>query len=201
MIGIIDYGAGNLLSVKKAFDYLGTESRIVSTVKEFDNADRIVLPGVGAFGTAAGRLKESGFYELIKEWLQSDRSFLGICLGMQLLFESSFESTGADGFGFFLGHCLRFNKGKVPQIGWNRIEIIKDSKLLEGIPDGSFFYFLHSYYAATKKEDFVVASTQYGINYPSVMQRGNIHAVQFHPEKSGESGLKLLKNWESICWQ
>ncbi len=201
MIGIIDYGAGNLLSVKKAFDYLGVESKIIRSEEEFNTADRIVLPGVGAFGAAAGRLKESGFFRLIKEWLQSDRPFLGICLGMQLLFETSFESEGACGFGFFKGSCLRFNLGKVPQIGWNRINIKKDSNLLEGIPDDSFFYFLHGYYADPQEEDSIIAATHYGISYPSIMKRGNIYAVQFHPEKSGEAGLKLLENWGEKCSQ
>ncbi len=199
MIAIIDYGAGNLQSVKKAFDYIGVKSKIVSLAEELSNVDKLVLPGVGAFGAAVKRLEESGFYGLIGQWLESNKPFLGICLGMQLLFKSSLESEGTRGFGIFKGECLRFNKGKVPQIGWNQIRVVKDSKLLEGIDDSSFFYFLHGYYVVPEDANTVTATTEYGVTYPSIVGRGNIFAVQFHPEKSGEVGLKMLENWEELC--
>jgi len=199
MIAIVDYGAGNLRSVKKAFDYIGAESRLISSPDELDAVDKLVLPGVGAFGAAIERLKKSAFYPIIGAWLESNRSFLGICLGMQLLFQSSTESQGIEGFGLFKGATLRFVTGKVPQIGWNQIQKIKESRLFEGIDDGSFFYFLHGYYIAPQDMTIVTATTDYGIIYPSVIERGNISAVQFHPEKSGQSGLRLLKNWVELC--
>lgn len=199
MIAIIDYGAGNLKSVKKAFDYTGVKSEIVSLPSELNNIDRIVLPGVGAFGAAVERLKESGFYEIIEQWLASNKSFLGICLGMQLLFEESEESERTEGFGIFKGKVLHFKKYKVPQIGWNQISIVKESKLLGGIDKNSFFYFLHGYYVAPGDVNIVTANTEYWITYPSIIERGGIFAVQFHPEKSGKIGLQLLENWVRIC--
>jgi len=199
MIAIIDYGAGNLKSVKKAFDHIGVQTKIINSVEDLSDALKIVLPGVGAFGAAAGRLKESGFYETISQWCRANKPFLGICLGMQLLFESSLESNNINGLGIFKGNCLRFKNHKVPQMGWNQIRIVRYSKLLEGINDGSFFYFLHGYYVAPKDIKIVTANTQYGVTYPSIIERENVFAVQFHPEKSGESGLKILKNWVELC--
>jgi len=199
MIAIIDYGAGNLLSVKKAFDFLQAENQIISSAAEFNGFSRVVLPGVGAYGAAVERLKESGFYSIIKEWLKADKPFLGICLGVQLLLQTSEESPGVAGLGIFSGKCLPFTEGKVPQIGWNQIKIAKDSPLLHGIQDGSFFYFLHSYYVAPEDSDIITATTEYGTDYASIIEKGNVHAVQFHPEKSGDLGLKLLKNWIERC--
>jgi len=198
MIAIIDYGAGNLKSVKKAFDYLQIESQVVSNREQLADAEKVVLPGVGAFGAAVDKLQESGFYDSIRDWLKADRPFLGICLGMQLLFETSSESPGVKGLSIFKGENLRFNSGKVPQIGWNQAQIKKPSRLFDEIPDGSFFYFLHGYYIAPVDQNLATATTEYGISYPSVIEQGNIHAVQFHPEKSGDMGLKLLKNWVSL---
>lgn len=195
MIAIIDYGAGNLKSVKKAFDYLQVESQVISNSEKLTDAEKVVLPGVGAFGAAVDKLQDSGFYDSIQDWLRANRPFLGICLGMQLLFESSSESPNVNGLSVFEGENLRFTSGKVPQIGWNQIQIKKPSRLFDGIPDSSFFYFLHGYYIAPANQDLVTATTEYGISYPSVIESGNIYAVQFHPEKSGDIGLKLLKNW------
>lgn len=199
MIAIIDYGAGNLRSVKKAFDYLKVESQIISKIDQLDNAKKIVLPGVGAFGAAIEKLHESGFYEAIREWLILNKPFLGICLGMQLLLETSLESPGVEGLSIFKGENLRFNSGKVPQIGWNQVQIQRESNLFNGIPDGSFFYFLHGYYLSPANHDLTIATTDYGIEYPSAIEMGEIAAVQFHPEKSGELGLKLLENWVDLC--
>ena len=195
MIAIIDYGAGNLLSVKKAFDYLGAESKVISAADEVSGFVRMVLPGVGAFGAAMDKLEQAGFVDVIKDWLKDDKPFLGICLGVQLLLESSEESQGAEGLGVFKGKCHPFTQGKVPQIGWNQIEINRKSPILNGIKDGSFFYFLHGYYVAPENTDIVIATTEYGLSYASIIGQGNIYAVQFHPEKSGEVGLRLLKNW------
>jgi glutamine amidotransferase len=199
MIAIVDYGAGNLQSVKKAFDYIGAASRVFTTAEGLERADRLVLPGVGAFGAAAERLGQAGFFDLIKDWLARGRPFLGICLGMQLLLETSRESQGAPGFGFLRGECVRFGERKVPQIGWNQVKILKRSRLLTDIPDGSFFYFLHGYYIAAGERENVAATTDYGVTYPSVIEKDNVLAVQFHPEKSGELGLAMLRNWVTLC--
>lgn len=199
MVAIIDYGAGNLQSVKRAFDYLQVESRIITSDTEMKDVDRVVLPGVGAFGAAVEQLRTSGFFGLIREWLKDDRPFLGICLGMQLLMEHSFESRGIEGFGILSGTCLPFQEGKVPQIGWNQITVRQESGLLNGIPDNAFFYFLHGFYLAPKEEHIVTATTDYGVTYPSIIEKGHMCAVQFHPEKSGDIGLKLLRNWIELC--
>ena len=199
MIGIIDYGAGNLLSVKKALDYLGADSRVVHAKNDLAEIDRIILPGVGAFRSAIEKLKSVRMYCAINEWLLANRSFLGICLGMQVLFESSEESKGVHGLGIFKGKVMRFKDYKVPQIGWNQVKIVRESKIMDGIEDKSFFYFLHGYYVKSHSDDLVVGATEYGLDYVSVIEKENICAVQFHPEKSGTVGLKLLKNWIEIC--
>jgi imidazole glycerol phosphate synthase glutamine amidotransferase subunit len=194
VVGIVDYGASNLLSVKKALNYLGVKCKIVGT-GDMPRVDKLVLPGVGAFRSAVEKLNSSGLYDRVEGWLLSDRPFLGICLGMQLLFERSDEAKEAEGFAVFRGENRRFREGKIPQIGWNQVHIVKKSKLMDGIDDGEYFYFLHSYYVQTPQEDIVVGRTDYGVGYPSIVEGGNICAVQFHPEKSGAAGLKLLDNW------
>lgn len=198
MIGVVDYGAGNLLSVKKALRYLGEDSQVISSKKQFKEIEKLILPGVGAFKSSIDRLKLSGMYSSIEDWLLSERPFLGICLGMQLLFEGSEEAEGTEGFGIFTGSVVRFTERKVPQMGWNQVKIQKSSPLTSGIEDNSFFYFLHGYYPQTE-EDIVVGATEYGLLYPSIIGRGNTYAVQFHPEKSGKTGLTLLKNWVREC--
>jgi len=199
MIAIIDYDAGNLKSVKKAFDYLNVKSNIVSTPDEIGNAEKIVLPGVGAFGAALKKLHENNFYDFLVEWIEKDNPFLGICLGKQMLMEKSTESDGVPGLGVFKGECRKFEQGKVPQIGWNQIQRQKDSPLLYSVEDNAFFYYLHGYYICPEDSDIITANTEYGIIYPSIIEKGNIRAVQFHPEKSGEAGLRLLKNWVELC--
>lgn len=195
MIGVVDYGAGNLLSVRKALDYLGVESMFIRSPMEFSGLNGLILPGVGAFGAAIEELQSRGIYESIKDWLLADKPFLGICLGMQVLFERSEESEGVEGFGLFEGDVLRFKGHKVPQIGWNQVRVVRESRIMQGIEDGAFFYFLHGYFAAPRDEDIVVGITEYGVLYPSVIEVGNVSAVQFHPEKSGVVGLQLLRNW------
>lgn len=146
MIGIIDYGAGNLKSVRKAFDFLHAPNSVVRTAAECRGMERLVLPGVGAFGAAVGQLQERGLFSPLREWLAADRPFLGICLGMQLLLEGSEESPDAKGFGVFHGQCLRFEHGKVPQIGWNELRLTLPHPLFADIADGTFFYFIHGFY-------------------------------------------------------
>jgi glutamine amidotransferase len=199
MIAIIDYGAGNLRSVKKAFNHLEKKNMIAIKAKDLKKADRLVLPGVGAFGPAIEKLKETGFYEATLDWISEGKPFLGICLGMQMLFEESMESQENKGFGIFKGKCPRFTEGKVPQMGWNQINITNESPLLKGIPDKSFFYFLHGYYVETENKEIVTATTDYFINYTSMIKKDNVFGVQFHPEKSGKMGLKMLRNWVETC--
>jgi glutamine amidotransferase len=199
MIAIIDYGAGNLRSVRKAFNHLKVKNIIATGAEDLNDVKGIVLPGVGAFGKAMKELKENNFYEGINNWISAGKPFLGICLGMQMLFEESLESENTRGFGVFKGKCERFKKGKVPQIGWNQINIVKESPLLEGIPDETFFYFLHGYYVEAKNPDIITAKTDYFIEYTSIIEKGNIFGVQFHPEKSGKMGLQMLRNWVELC--
>lgn len=200
MIAIIDYGAGNLRSVEKAFQFLGYESKIITDSQQLVKASKVVLPGVGAFGAASRKLKESGFLPAISDWLQKDKSFLGICLGMQLLMQSSEESSQVDGIGFIEGTNLKFKSNKVPQIGWNSVTPVKDIPLFRDISAESYFYFVHSYYVQPIEPDVVIAAnTDYGITYPCVLRKGSAYGVQFHPEKSGEIGLRLLQNWVELC--
>jgi imidazole glycerol phosphate synthase glutamine amidotransferase subunit len=199
MIGIVDYGAGNLLSVRKAFDYLGMPNRVLQKSQELKAVKKLVLPGVGSFGHAMHKIMEKQWLDPIKDWLYADRPFLGICLGMQLLFEASEETENIAGLEFFKGTCLRFEKGKVPQTGWNAIHIDRDTSLLEGINSGEYFYFVHSYYVCPQGSEVNVAHTTYGLDFTSIAGEGRIFGVQFHPEKSGEAGLKLLSNWGIKC--
>jgi len=197
MIGIVNYGAGNLFSVKKALDHLGAKSVIIDSDRDIADVDKIILPGVGAFQPAVDKLRSTGLYDQVNDWLLADRPFLGICLGMQLLFAGS-EEAETKGFGLFKGSGIRFKKGKVPQIGWNQVLYSKESCLMDEIENGSYFYFLHGYYVKTQDE-IIAATTDYGVKYPSIIEKGNVRGVQFHPEKSGETGLKLLENWVRIC--
>ncbi len=195
MIGIIDYGAGNLDSVKKAFVHAGADTVIAESPARLARVKGIVLPGVGSYGQAVRNLSSSGMDRAILEWLDKGRSFLGICLGMQLLFDSSEEDRTCKGLGFFKGTCRRFKAKKVPQIGWNQVKVVRRSRLLMESTREVYFYFLHSYYVVPGDRRIIAATTDYSLDYASIIECGNICAVQFHPEKSGRGGIDFLKNW------
>jgi len=203
MVVIINYGMGNLRSVHKAVLSSGTKAFISEDCKVISKADKIILPGVGHFGKAAKELKKRGAFSLIKKKIEDKTPFLGICLGMQLLFGYSEEAPGVEGFGIIKGKVKKFPPGKltIPHMGWNTIS--KNTKnrypsLLKGIKDNSFFYFAHSYYCRPQRKDIVLTTTYYGIEFASSVHKDNIWAVQFHPEKSQELGLKLLSNFLSL---
>lgn len=198
MIAIIDYGAGNLSSVKKALDYLGAESEITDDKEKIFSATHIILPGVGSFGDAMMSMQKKGLTEAVKESAVSGKPFLGICLGLQLLFESSDESPDVKGLGILNGKIVTIPKEnglKVPHIGWNSISLRQKGGIFKDLRDESYFYFVHSYYLKGADNDAVAATTQYGVEIECAVQKGNLCATQFHPEKSGEAGLKLLKNF------
>lgn len=198
MVAIIDYGAGNLSSVKKALDYLGAESEITQDKNKILSASHVILPGVGSFGDAMNSMEERGLVETVKCAAVSGKPFLGICLGLQLLFESSDESVGVKGLGLLNGRIVEIPKDnglKVPHIGWNSVSLNKTDGIFKGIDEQSYFYFVHSYYLKGADEDVVAATTQYGVNIECAVQKGNLCATQFHPEKSGKTGLKVLKNF------
>ena len=201
MIAIIDYDAGNLKSVEKALQFLGVEAKITSNAEEILGADKIILPGVGAFGDAMEKLNNSGLSEVIREAVRRKIPLLGICLGLQLLFEASEESEGVDGLSVLKGKIVRIpdKEGfKVPHIGWNSLKINPESKLFAGIPDDSYVYFVHSYYLAAE-EPIVAATTDYVVDIHAAVEKEHVFACQFHPEKSGDIGLKLLKNFATMA--
>ncbi len=199
MIGIIDYGMGNLGSVTNACRFLDLSARVVTRPEEAEACPALILPGVGGFGDCMRHLREHGFAELVRDWIAEDRPLLGICLGLQVLFASSEESPEEPGLSILPGTVRRFAADtghKVPQIGWNQIEVASAGHdLFAGIPDRSFFYFVHSYYVDCAAPDVVAGRTDYGHPYTSAVVRGNLAAVQFHPEKSQELGLRLLRNF------
>jgi len=202
MIALVDYGMGNLRSVEKALARIGADVRIVSDAKSVLMADALVLPGVGAFGDCMRNLEKCGLTGVVREFIASKRPFLGICLGMQGLFESSEESPGVKGRKIFPGMVPRFahNGLKVPHMGWNELRITKrDCPLLKDVTDGSRVYFVHSYYCAPKDQSLSCATTEYGIEFCSMLWDGNVFATQFHPEKSQAVGLKMLENFVALA--
>ncbi|HSN74143.1 MAG TPA: imidazole glycerol phosphate synthase subunit HisH [Anaerolineae bacterium] len=207
MIAIIDYGIGNLRSVEKALLHVGGDARLTADPTVVRAAHGVVVPGVGAFGACALGLRSGGFESLVLETARTGKPLLGICVGMQLLFESSEEMGQHAGLGLLPGQVLRFPEGtvdaagqrlKVPQIGWNQLHHDESDPLLAGVPAGSFAYFVHSYYCAPAEPSDVIATTDYGLDYASIVRRDNLWGVQFHPEKSQAVGLQILRNFVAI---
>lgn len=201
MIAIIDYNAGNLKSVEKALISLGEQCMITRDRQEILSADRVILPGVGAFGDAMGQLKKYELDKVIHEVCHAGIPFLGICLGLQLLFDGSDESSGVEGLHILEGDILRIpdKKGlKIPHIGWNSLELINDGRLFKGMSQNPYVYFVHSYYLKAKDEGIVKAVTDYSTTIHASVERDNIFACQFHPEKSSTVGLQILKNFVAI---
>lgn len=201
MIAIIDYGAGNIQSVSKAFRHIGCDCFITNKKDEILSADGAVLPGVGSFGDTVDSLNKFGIRDAVTGFINSGKPFLGICLGLQLLFPGSEESEGAEGLGIFDGTITKIPGGeglKIPHMGWNSIKIKDGSRLFKGIGEEPYVYFVHSYYLNAADRDIVAAQTEYGVTIDAAVERGNVFATQFHPEKSGSTGLNILKNFVDI---
>jgi glutamine amidotransferase len=202
MIGIVDYDIGNLRSVQKALQHVGGEAVFVRTPEEMAEADGLVLPGVGAFGDCVRCLANSGMWDAVVAWAKSEKPFFGICVGYQMLFDSSEEAPGQKGLGIFSGEVRKFSDQsglKIPQIGWNTVEVRQaGAPLLNGISSGDFVYFVHSYYVKPKDASLVALETNYGETFAAAIARGNLVATQFHPEKSQRAGLQLLKNFVEL---
>ncbi len=201
MIAIIDYDAGNIKSVEKALQFLGEEAVITRDKEVILNADHVILPGVGAFGDAMQKLNSYGLVDVIREAAEKGTPFLGICLGLQLLFESSEESPGVEGLGILKGKVCRIPDGdglKIPHIGWNSLKYPNPGRLYQGIPENSYVYFVHSYFLKAEEEAIVTASTEYGTLIHASVEKGNVFACQFHPEKSSTVGLAILKNFVAL---
>lgn len=201
MITIIDYGMGNLRSVAKALEHLGLVSEITAEPERIAAAERLILPGVGAFGDAMVELEKRRLIAPVVDYARSGRPFIGICLGMQLLFDESEESPGVAGLGLIPGRVRRFEPGlKVPHMGWNTVRQARPSPLFAGVPDNDYFYFVHSYYVdpSPRAEEAAAGLTTYGIEFAAVLSHGNIFGTQFHPEKSQQRGLRMLENFAKI---
>ncbi len=201
MIAIIDYNAGNIKSVEKALLLLGQEVKITDNAQEILSADRVVLPGVGAFGDAMGNLNRRGLVPVIREVTERGTPFLGICLGLQLLFERSDEAPGVTGLGILPGKILRIppqNGLKIPHMGWNSLHLEHGGRLFQNVPEQAYVYFVHSYYLKAGEEEIVKASTEYGVRIHASVEKENVFACQFHPEKSSEVGLQILRNFVNI---
>jgi len=198
MIAIIDYDAGNIKSVEKALQFLGEEALITRDIDVLMSADKVILPGVGAFGDAMAKLEEYGLVDVIHKIVDKGTPFLGICLGLQLLFDSSEEAPGVKGLGLLPGKIVRFPSDmglKVPQIGWNKLLFPEKGKLFKGLDEGVFVYFVHSYYLQAQNMSDVVATCEYGVTVHASVEHNNIYACQFHPEKSSDVGMTILKNF------
>lgn len=204
MIALIDYGAGNIQSVIKALEYIGCEDICVTRDKAvLEQADAAILPGVGSFGHAMDCLNQAGLTEPVKSFIASGKPFLGICLGLQMLFEESEESPGVAGLGVLKGKicmipCEYGMDLKIPHIGWNSLDIKKPEGIFAGIEDGAYVYFVHSYYLKAEDREVVSSQTHYGVAIDASVQQGNLFATQFHPEKSGEVGIQMLRNFVSL---
>lgn len=199
-IAIVDYGMGNLRSVEKAFEFIGAKAKITDNGEEIINSSGILLPGVGAFPDAMENIKKLGLDKVLKEAVKNGTPLMGICLGMQLLFEESDEVRVTEGLGFLKGKIKKFEVDlKIPHMGWNDLIMDKSCEVLKDVEEGSYVYFVHSFYAQIEEEGVLNAHSFYGIDTPAVVSKGNVFGLQFHPEKSGEPGMQMLKNfWELI---
>ena len=198
MIAIIDYDAGNIKSVEKALGYLGAKAVVTRDYQTILNADKVILPGVGCFGDAMGKIREYDLERTIHKVVDQGTPFLGICLGQQLIFEESEESPGVKGLGLLEGKIIRIPEGeglKIPHIGWNSLQLRNQGRLFKGIDEGAYVYFVHSYYSKAKDPNVVKAVTQYGIEIHASVEKDNVFACQYHPEKSSDVGLLMLKNF------
>ena len=196
MIAIVDYDAGNLKSVEKALAYLGEASIVTRDFKEIEKADKVILPGVGSFGTAMENLKKFELDKVVKEVTAEGKPFLGICLGLQLLFDGSEESEGVEGLGILPGDIVKIPDKpglKIPHIGWNSLTLQNDGRLFQGLETVPYVYFVHSFYLKAKEETMVKAVTEYSVNIHASVEKDNVFACQFHPEKSGNAGLEILR--------
>lgn len=200
MIAVVDSGVANLRSVSNTLKHIGAQHRIAHTPADLDGADRIILPGVGAFAAGMDQLRQRGFVEPLRALARQGVPILGICLGMHMLFDRSEEMGVYEGLGLLAGDVVRFPVAgpKVPHIGWNQLEHDGSSPLLRGVPAGGYAYFVHSYYARTASPEMILAGTDYGINFPAVVGQGNVFGAQFHPEKSQHTGQRLLKNFAEM---
>ena len=201
MIAIIDYDAGNIKSVEKAMIHLGQDVCITRDKERILTADKVILPGVGAFGDAMGKIHQYGLEPVIHEVVERGKPFLGICLGLQLLFERSDETPGVEGLGILKGEILRIpdHPGlKIPHMGWNSLDFQNDGRLFKNLPEHPYVYFVHSYYLKAAEEDIVTATTEYSTHIHASVEKGNVFACQFHPEKSSDFGLQILKNFVEL---
>lgn len=201
MVAVIDYDAGNIKSVEKAILSLGGEVSVTRDREEILRADHVILPGVGAFGDAMEKLHRYGLADVIRETVQKHTPFLGICLGLQLLFESSEESEGVKGLGILPGRIVRLPEEpglKIPHIGWNTLKYPNKGRLFEGIPEESYVYFVHSYYLKAEEPGIVTAATEYAAHIHASVEKGNVFACQFHPEKSSDVGMRILRNFMQV---
>ena len=201
MIAVLDYDAGNTGSVVKAIQALGQDAVLTRDIAKIKSAEKVILPGVGVFGDAMEKLKKYELVDVVHETIDSGKPFMAICVGLQLLFDSSEESPGVKGLSVFPGQIKRIPATdglKVPQIGWNSLHLERDSRLFKGIKEGAFVYFVHSYYLAAQDESIVTATTEYGTHIHAAVEKDNVFATQFHPEKSSEVGLTILKNFLEI---
>lgn len=201
MVAIIDYDAGNIKSVEKALIYLGQEVEITRNPETILAADKVILPGVGAFGDAMGKIRQYGLEEVIHEVVEQGTPFLGICLGLQVMFEKSDESPGVEGLGLLKGNICKIPECpglKIPHMGWNSLHLQNEGRLFKGLPEETYVYFVHSYYLKAEDESIVTATTQYSTDIHASVEQGNVFACQFHPEKSSDAGLQILKNFVEL---
>ena len=202
MIAIIDYGAGNIQSIYKALKYVGCDCIVTNDKDEIMKAEGAILPGVGSFGNSMDNMNKNGITETVREFINTKKPFLGICLGLQLLFPASEESQGVKGIDIFKGTVTKIPDGeglKIPHMGWNSIKLLKKDGIFKGIKDNSYVYFVHSYYLNAENKDIVAAQTEYGVTIDAAVSYENVTATQFHPEKSGEVGLQMLRNFAEMC--